>query len=49
MSTAEGKELVVSRGNDLAEDFSAEYYAAYIRKDGEKFRKVIEDIGFPKQ
>jgi tripartite-type tricarboxylate transporter receptor subunit TctC len=49
MTTPEGREFVKSRGNDTVDDFSAQYYAAYLRKDGEKFKKVIEDIGFPKQ
>ena len=49
MSTPESREFVTSRRNDAVDDFSAEYYAAYLRKDNQKFAKIIEDLGFPKQ
>jgi tripartite-type tricarboxylate transporter receptor subunit TctC len=49
MTTPDAREFVKSRSNDAVFDFSAQYYAAYLRRDGAKFKKVIEDIGFPKQ
>ena len=49
MGSPEARQFLLSRGNDPAEDLSAEYYAAYIKKDNEKFRKVVEDVGYQKQ
>jgi hypothetical protein len=40
---------VTSRGNDLATDMSAAAYAAYIVKDNERFKKVVEEVGYQKQ
>ena len=49
MSTPESREFVTSRRNDAVYDFSAEYYAAYLREDNQKFARIIEELGFPKQ
>ncbi len=49
MGSPEGREFVTSRGNDLASDMSAAAYAAYIVKDNERFKKVVEEVGYQKQ
>jgi tripartite-type tricarboxylate transporter receptor subunit TctC len=49
MSSPEGREFVVGRGNDTVEDPSPAYYAAYLKRADDKFKRVIDDIGFAKQ
>ncbi len=49
VNTPESKSFLNTRGNDTADDTSAEAYAAYIRKDTEKFKQIIEATGFKKQ
>ena len=48
LNTPESKNFLNTRGNDTADDTSAEAYAAYIRKDTEKFKQIIEATGFKK-
>jgi tripartite-type tricarboxylate transporter receptor subunit TctC len=49
LKSPDGQNFVTSRGNDTAEDTSPAYYSAIIRKEGERFSKIIEQIGYQKQ
>jgi tripartite-type tricarboxylate transporter receptor subunit TctC len=49
MSSAEAREFLVARGNDPAEDTSAAAYVAYIKKDNERFKSVVEAVGYEKK
>jgi tripartite-type tricarboxylate transporter receptor subunit TctC len=48
MTSPDAKQFLNVRGNETAEDTSREAYAAYIKKDTEKFRQIIEATNFPK-
>jgi tripartite-type tricarboxylate transporter receptor subunit TctC len=49
LGTPETKHFIESRGNDTAPDHSPSYYSAIIKKEGERFSKIIEEIGYQKQ
>lgn len=49
MTSPEAKQFLNIRGNEVAEDTSREAYAAYIKKDSEKFRQLIEMTGFKRE
>lgn len=49
MNSAEAREFLITRGNDPAEDMSAAAYAAYIKKDNERFKSVVEAVGYEKK
>jgi len=49
MTTPDARQFLNSRGNEAAEDTSREAYAAYLRKETDRFRRIIEDTNFPKQ
>jgi len=49
MTTPDAKQFLNTRGNESAEDTSREAYAAYLRKETDRFRQIIEDTNFPKQ
>jgi tripartite-type tricarboxylate transporter receptor subunit TctC len=48
MGSPESRAFLLTRGNDPAEDFSAAAYAAYIKKDNERFREVVDAVGYQK-
>jgi hypothetical protein len=48
MGSPEAREFVTTRGNELADDFSSAYYAAYIKKDNARFKAVVEQVGYQK-
>lgn len=49
MSSAEAKNFVVSRGNDVAPDFSSAYYGSLVNAANKKYSAVIDQIGYKKQ
>ena len=48
MSSSEGREFVLSRGNDIIDDFSPAYYASLLRDADNKYRAIIDRIGIKK-
>lgn len=49
MALPESKEFVVSRGNDLAQDYSSSYYSSLLAAANKKYGIVIDKIGYKKQ
>ena len=49
MTSPEATQFLNVRGNEVAKDTSREAYAAYIKKDTEKFRQLIEMTGFKRE
>jgi tripartite-type tricarboxylate transporter receptor subunit TctC len=49
LDTSETRHFIESRGNDTARDHSPATYSAIIKKEGERFSKIIEEIGYQKQ
>jgi tripartite-type tricarboxylate transporter receptor subunit TctC len=49
LDTPETRHFIESRGNDTARDHSPATYSAIIKKEGERFSKIIEEIGYQKQ
>lgn len=45
----ESKEFVVSRGNDLAQDYSSSYYSSLLAAANKKYGIVIDKIGYKKK
>src|SRR6185436_16998670 len=49
LNSRETREFITSRGNDAVEDHSPGYYAAIIKKENERFSRIIEQVGYQKQ
>lgn len=49
MTSSEGSQFVTARGNDTISDHSPDYYAKLLKAADEKYRRVIDEIGFVKQ
>jgi tripartite-type tricarboxylate transporter receptor subunit TctC len=49
ITAPEGKEFILSSGNDTITDLSPAYYASLIRAADDKYRVVIDRIGIKKQ
>ncbi len=49
MTSPEAKQFLNIRGNETATDTSRGAYAAYIKRDTEKFRQLIEMTGFKRE
>ena len=48
MSTDEAKKFLTTRGNDPVSDTSVKFYQDYIKRDSERFRRIVEEIGYQK-
>jgi len=49
LKSRETREFITNRGNDAVEDHSPGYYAGIIRKENERFSRIIEQVGYQKQ
>ena len=49
MSSEEGRQFVQTRGNDLIPDFSPAFYQKLLSDADQRFRKILDEIGFQKQ
>ncbi len=49
MTSAEARQFLNTRGNEVPEDTTQQAYADYIKKDTEKVREIIETAGIEKQ
>ena len=49
MRSEEGRQFVLTRGNDLVPDYSPAFYARQLSEADKRFRDVVDEIGFQKQ
>ncbi len=49
MSSEDGRQFVQTRGNDLISDFSPAFYQKLLSDADQRFRKILDEIGFQKQ
>jgi tripartite-type tricarboxylate transporter receptor subunit TctC len=49
LKSHETREFITTRGNDAVEDHSPGYYAGIIKKENERFSRIIEQVGYQKQ
>jgi tripartite-type tricarboxylate transporter receptor subunit TctC len=49
LKSPDTRQFITSRGNDAVEDHSPGYYAGIIKRESERFSRIIEQIGYQKQ